>query len=160
MSLLLISRPVKLQRLRTVLPSRRGEPLSDAPHPSSQDPVARFSPPFSLKGQFASSFFFFLRHFPFSALPLQEICVYNNAVLTKVSVWCGRPPLIPGGEREEGSMTDCPSQSEESPRSLPLLQGRQRPPQACRPLPPLSPPCPHLIHPLLPGGTWKDQRDR
>lgn len=132
-SLLLISRPVKLQQLRTALPSQRGEPLGDAPHPSSQDRVARLSPPFSLKGQFAS--FFFLRHFPSSALPLQEICVYHNAVLTKVSVWCGRPPLIPGGERVEGSMTDCPSQSEEIPRSLTLLQGRQKPPRVCSPLP-------------------------
>lgn len=33
-------------------------------------------------------FFFFLRHFPFPALQFGEICVYNNAVFAKVSVWC------------------------------------------------------------------------
>lgn len=149
MSLLLISRTVKWLQFCTALPSQHAE-----------TPVVlltQASLPSSLKGQFA--LFFPLRHFPFPALPFGEICVYNNAVFTKVSVWCvgTGAPLITDGGGQEGSMT-LPHSLKKSP----LLSLSYKETGAGRPLPlPLAslPPPPSTLCSLVGPGKIKGTDD-
>lgn len=94
------------------------------------------------------------RHFPFPALPFGEICVYNNAMFTKVSVWwegsvCGGAVTTDRG-RLEGPMT-LPHSLKKSLSSHSLARRQKHEDLSLSPLTSLPPPPPTLCSLVGPG---------